>query len=62
MDNICSADLAAMQLLSRYNKLYCTYIVLNDVFSKHLLIFPLKNKNVETITKAFQKILVESGR
>ena len=42
-DNICSADLADMQLLDKNNKkIRCLYVI--DVFSEYFWVFPLKNK------------------
>ena len=60
-DNIWGADLADMQLLSRYNKgirfLLCTI----DIFSKYAWVVPLKDKKGISIVKAFQIILKESS-
>ena len=61
-DNICGADLADMQLLSKFNKgirfLFCVI----EICSKYAWVIPLKDQKDITITNAFQKILDESGR
>ena len=58
-DNIWAADLADMQLLSRYNKV-CSLCV-TDVFSKCAWVVPLKDKKGISIAKTFQIILKESN-
>ena len=61
-DNIWAADLADMQLLSKYNKgirfLFCVI----DIFSKYAWAVPLKDKKGISIVKAFQSILKQSNR
>ena len=49
-DNIWDADLADMQLLSRYNKGI-------DIFSKYAWVVPLKDKKGVSIVTALQSIL-----
>ena len=60
-DNVWGADLADMQLLSRYNKgvrfLFCVI----DIFSKYAWVVPLKDKKGISIVKAFQIILKQSN-
>ena len=59
IDNICGADFADMQLISKFNKAFRFWCAI-DIFSKYAWIIPLKYKKVITITNAFQKIWDES--
>ena len=61
-DNIRGADLADMQLLSKYNKgiRFLLYVV--DIFSKYTWVVPLKDKKGISIAKTFQIILKQSNR
>ena len=54
------ADLADMQLISKYNKgtRYLLYAI--DLFSKYVWVVPLKDKKGITIINAFQNILDSS--
>ena len=61
-DNIWGADLADMQLISKYNKGIRYLLCVIDLFSKYAWIIPLKDKKGVTIVNAFQKILKESNR
>ena len=61
-DNIQGADLADMQLISNFNKLFRFLLCVNDIFSKYAWVVPLKYKKGITITNAFQKILDRSNR
>ena len=56
-DNIWAADLADMQLLSRYNKGIRFFLCVIDIFSKYAWVVPLKDKKGISIVKAFQIIL-----
>ena len=56
-DNIWGADLADMQLLSKFNKGFRFLLCVIDIFSKYALVIPLKDKKGITIVNAFQKIL-----
>ena len=56
-DNIWDADLADMQLLSKYNKGIRFLLCVIDIFSKYAWVVPLKDKNGISIVKAFQSIL-----
>ena len=62
INNIWAADLADMQLLSKFNKgtrfLLCVIII----FGKCAWVIPLKCKKGISIANAFQKILDESNR
>ena len=61
-DNIWGADLADMQLLSKYNKGIRFLLCVIDIFSKYAWVVPLKDKKGVSIVKAFQIILKKSNR
>ena len=61
-DNIWGADLADMQLLSRYNREYRFLLCVIDIYSKNTWVIPLKDKKGISIVNAFQKIIVDSKR
>ena len=61
-DNIWGADLADMQLLSKYNKGIRFLLCVIDIFSKSAWFVPLKDKKGVSIVKAFQSILKQSNR
>ena len=61
-DNIWGADLADMQLLSKFNKGFRFLLCVIDIFSKYAWVVPLKDKKGISIVNAFQKILKESDR
>ena len=61
-DNIQGADLADMQLISKFNKGFRFLLCVIDICSKCAGVIPLKDKKDITITNAFQKILDESNR
>ena len=54
------ADLADMQLISKFNKGFRFLLCVIDFFSKYAWVVPLKDKKDVTITNAFQKVLKES--
>ena len=56
-DNISGADLADIQLISKFNKAFRFLLCLIDIFSKYAWVVSLKDKKGVTITNAFQKIL-----
>ena len=60
IDNIWAADLADMQLISKYNKGFRFMLWVIDIYSKNASVVPLKKQGI-AITDAFQKILDESG-
>ena len=64
IDNIWSADLADMQLISKFTKGFRYLLCVIDIYSKYAWVIPLKNKKgiTITITNAFPKILDESKR
>ena len=55
-DNIWCADLADMQLISKFNKGFRFLLCVIDFFSKYACIVPLKNKERITINNAIRKI------
>ena len=61
-DNIWGADLADMQLISKFNKGFRFLLCVIDIFSKYAWVFPLKDKKGVSIAYAFQKILNYSNR
>ena len=61
-DNIWGADLADMQLLSKYSKGIRFLLCVIDIFSKYAWVVPLKDKKGISIVKAFQIILKQSNR
>ena len=60
-DNISGADLADMQLLSKYNKGIRFLLCVIDIFSKYAWVVPLKDKKGISIVKAFQSIFKKSN-
>ena len=61
-DNSCGADLANMQLISKFNKGFRFLLCVIDIFSKYAWVVPLKDKKGISIVDCFQKILKESDR
>ena len=61
-DNICGADLADMQSISKFNKGLRFSLCVLDIFSKYTRFIPLKYKRDITITNTFLKILSKSNR
>ena len=62
IDNILGADLAYVQLMSKFNKGICFLLCVIDTFSIYEWDISLKDKRVNKTTDAFQKILDESNR
>ena len=62
IDNIWGADLADMELMSKFHEGFQFLLSVIDIYSKYAWIFPLKDSNGITITKAFQEIFDEVGR
>ena len=56
------ADLADMQLISKFTKGVRFLLCVIDIYSKYAWIIPLKDKKGTTITNAFQNFLDESNR
>ena len=61
-DNIWGADLADMQLISKFNKGFRFLLCDIDIFSKYARVVPLKDKKGLSIVNAFQSILKDSNR
>ena len=61
-DNILGADLADMQLISKFNKEFLFLLCVIDIFSKYAWVVPLKDKKGISIVNAFQDILKQSNR
>ena len=61
-DNIWGADLADVQLISKFNKGFRFLLCVIDIFSKYTWVIPLKDKKGIIITNAFQKVLKESNK
>ena len=56
-DNIWGADLADMQLISKFNKGFRFLLCVIDIFSKYASVVPLKDKKWVSIVDIFQKTL-----
>ena len=61
-DNIWGADLADMQLISKFNKGFKFLLCVIDIFSKYAWVVPSKDKEGVSIVDAIQKILYDSNR
>ena len=61
-DNIWGADLAEMQLITKFNKGLRFLLYVIDIFSKYAWFVPLKDEKSASIVDAFQKILNDSNR
>ena len=55
IDNISDADLADMELISKFNKGFRFLLCVIDIYSKYPWVIPLKEKKGITITNDFQK-------
>ena len=62
IDNICGADLADMQLISKFNKGLRFLLCVIGIYSKYAWVILLKDKNGITITNVFHNNLNESKR
>ena len=60
-DNIWAADLADMQLISKFNKRFRFLLCVIDIYSKYAWVVPLKDKKGVSIVNAFQRILKKSN-
>ena len=60
-DNIWGADVADMQLLSKFNKGIRFSLCVVHFYSKYLRVVPLKGKKVIITTNVLQKYLGESN-
>ena len=61
-DNIWAADLADMQLISKFKKGFRFLLCVIDIYSKYAWVAPLKDKKGITVVNAFQSILKKSNR
>ena len=61
-DNIWRADLADMQLLSKFDKGFRFSLCVIDIFSKYVWVIPLKDKKGISIVNGFQKIINNSKK
>ena len=61
-DYIWGADLADMQLMSKFNNRFRFLLCVIDIFSKYAWIVLLKDRKGVSIVDAFQNILDKSGR
>ena len=61
-DNVWGADLADMQLLSKFNKGFRFLLCVINIYSKYAWVIPIKDKNGVSIVNAFQQILDDSNR
>ena len=61
MDNVWGADLADMQIISKFNKSFMFLLCVIDNYNKYAQVIPLKDKKGITVTNAFQKKLDKSG-
>ena len=55
MDNIWGADLADMQLISKFDKGFRFSLCAIDIYSKYAWFIPLKDKNVLQLLMLFKK-------
>ena len=62
IDNIWGANLADMQLISKFNKGFRFLLCVIDFYSKYAWVIPLKLKKGISITNTFQKMLDEWKR
>ena len=61
-NNIWGADLADMQLISKFDKGFSFLLCVIVIFSKYAWVFPLKDKRGVSIVDGFQKLLDDSKR
>ena len=54
------ADLADMQLISKFNERFRFLLCVIDILNKYAWVVPLKDRKVVSIVHAFQKILDKS--
>ena len=60
--NIWGADLADMQLISKFNNGFRFLLCFINIFSKYAWVVPLQDKKGVSIVNAFQSILKNSNR
>ena len=62
IDNNWEADLANMQLISKFNKEFSYLLYAINIYSTYEWVIPLKDKKGITVTNVFQNILKDSNR
>ena len=62
LETIWGAELADMQLISKFNKGFRFLSCVIDIFSKYAGVVPLKDKKSVSIVNAFQKFFKDSNR
>ena len=62
IDNIWGADLADIQLISKFDKEFKFLLYVIDIYSKYIWVIPLKEKKSITITNTFLKKLNKPNR
>ena len=62
IDNIWGADLADIQLISKFDKEFKFLLYVIDIYSKYIWVTPLKEKKSITITNTFLKKLNKPNR
>ena len=61
MNNVWFADLADMQLISKFNKVFRFLLCVIDIYRNCAWVVPLKDKKGIIISNAFRKVLDESN-
>ena len=61
-NNIWAADLADIQLISKFDKEFRFLLCVIDIYGKYAWVVPLKDKKGISIVHAFQSILNKSNR
>ena len=61
-DNIWAADMADMQLISKFNKGFRFLLCVIDIYSKYAWFFPVKDKKYVSAVNAFQSLLKKSNK
>ena len=61
-DNVWGADLADMQLISKFNIGFRFLLCVIDIFSKYAWVVPLKDKEGVSFVNAFEKSFKKSNR
>ena len=62
IDNISGADLADMQIISKFSKGFRFLLCVIDIYSKYAWVISLKDEKGISITNAFRKIIKKSNR
>lgn len=62
IDDLWDIDLADVSNLASYNNDYRFLLVVLDIFSRHLWVQPIQNKNHESVINAFKKIFKATKR